>query len=110
MSKMKVCVIQPYYSFDYKENDRCYEEMVKLLDQCDDSLDLIVLPEYSDVPADQPSKEMYDASIVKYNKDIIERAKAAAVRCNAIVFVNAAYETKTAIAIRPTPLTARAKS
>jgi len=67
MSKMKVCVIQPYYSFDYKENDRCYEEMVKLLDQCDDSLDLIVLPEYSDVPADQPSKEMYDASIVKYN-------------------------------------------
>ena len=94
MSKMKVCVIQPYYSFDYTENDRCYEEMVKLLDQCDESMDLIVLPEYSDVPADQPDKAHYDASIVKYNADILEKAKAAAVRCNAIVFVNAAYETK----------------
>ncbi len=94
MSKMKVCVIQPYYSFDYTENDRCYEEMVKLLDQCDESMDLIVLPEYSDVPADQPDKAHYDASIVKYNADILERAKAAAVRCSAIVFVNAAYETK----------------
>ncbi len=89
---MKVCVIQPYYSFDYKDNDRCFEEMVALLDQCDESMDLIVLPEYSDVPADQPDKALFDASIAKYNDIILTKAKEAAIRCNAIVFVNAGYD------------------
>ena len=91
---MKACVIQPYYSFDYKENDRCFEEMVALLDQCDESMDIIVLPEYSDIPADQPDKAHFDASIEKYNGIIMEKAKAAAIRCNAIVFVNAGYKTE----------------
>ena len=29
---MKVCVIQPYYSFDPSETDKCYLEIVRLLD------------------------------------------------------------------------------
>ena len=94
MAAMKACVIQPYYSFDAQDTDRCYRDMVALLDQCDDSMDLIVLPEYSDVPANQPDKAHFDASIRKYNEDILARAKAAAVRCNAVVFVNAGFETK----------------
>jgi len=89
---MKVCVIQPYYSFEPADLAVCYDGMVSLLDKCDDSLDLIVLPEYSDIPAAQSSKEDFHASIAKYNADILERAKAAAVRCNAVVFVNAAYD------------------
>ena len=93
MSKMKVCVIQPYYSLNCADNDHCYSALVHLLDQCDDSMDLIVLPEYSSVPAYQPDKAHYDASIAKYNDDILARSQAAAVRCNAIVFVNAAYVT-----------------
>ena len=55
---MKVAVIQPYYSFDPKETDRCYREMTALLDECDESLDLIVLPEYSDIPADALARVM----------------------------------------------------
>ena len=42
---MKACVIQPYYSFDYKENGRCFEEMVALLDRCDESMDITGAPD-----------------------------------------------------------------
>ena len=87
---MKVCVIQPFYSFDEKDTEKCFREMIALLDKCDDSLDLIVLPEYSDIPAAQSSKANFHASIEKRNSEIMERARAAAVRCHAIVFVNAA--------------------
>ncbi|MBE6591225.1 MAG: hypothetical protein E7646_04225 [Ruminococcaceae bacterium] len=87
---MKVCVIQPYYSFDGADTQKCFDEMIALLDSCDDSLDLIVMPEYSDVPADQPSKEEFHKSIEKYNQTVMTKAREAAIRCNAIVFVNAA--------------------
>ena len=87
---MKVCVIQPFYSFDERDTEKCFREMIALLDKCDDSLDLIVLPEYSDIPAAQSSKENFHASIEARNAEIMERARAAAVRCHAIVFVNAA--------------------
>lgn len=91
---MKVCVIQPYYSFDGSELENCYQGMVSLLDECDESLDLIVLPEYSDIPASQPSKETFHASIERYNEDIMQRAVETAKRCNAIVFVNCAHKTE----------------
>ncbi|MBQ9162813.1 MAG: hypothetical protein IJX74_06000 [Clostridia bacterium] len=94
---MKVAIIQPYYSFDEKDTARCYDEMVALIDKCDDSLDLIVLPEYSDVPADQSSKANYHAMVAKYNDDIMQKAKDTARRCNAIVCVNAAERTASGI-------------
>lgn len=88
---MKVCVIQPHYSFDANDIESCYRDQIRLLDQCDDSMDIIVLPEYADVAADQPDAESYYAMVDKYNEDVMQRAKEAAVRCNSIVFVNAAY-------------------
>ena len=91
---MKVCVIQPYYSFEEKDTERCFDEMVALLDECDDSLDLIVLPEYSDIPAAQGSKKSFHASIEKHNDIIMQKAVDAAKRCGAIVFVNAAYKSE----------------
>ena len=48
---MKVCVIQPHYSFDERDVGKCFEDLLSLLDECDESMDLIVLPEYSDAPA-----------------------------------------------------------
>lgn len=94
-SVMKVSVIQPYYSFDPKDTDKCYKEMIALMDKCDPTLDLIVLPEYSDVPAAQSSKAAFHRSLKERNEDILERAAALAVRCSAIVFVNAADKTET---------------
>ena len=49
---MKVCIIQPRYYFDYSRSDIAIEEELSLLDKCDESMDIIVLPEYSDVLAD----------------------------------------------------------
>jgi len=68
--------------------------MMAHLDSCDESLDLIVLPEYSDIPAVQGSKTAFHASIEKYNADVLSRARMAAVRCGAVVFVNAADKTE----------------
>ena len=91
---MKVCVIQPHYSFDEKDVDTCFNDMLALLEKCDESLDLIVLPEYSDALADvQGKKGFYDA-VDKYNEILLEKVKETARRCNSLAFVNAAYITE----------------
>jgi len=90
---MKVCVIQPHYSFDEKDVGTCFDGLVTLLDQCDDSMDLIVLPEYSDAPADVQGKSGFYGAVAKYNAVLLQRAKETAVRCHSLVFVNAGYET-----------------
>ena len=45
---MKACIIQPYYSFDHTKIEECFEGMMKIIDRCDDSMDLIVLREIRD--------------------------------------------------------------
>ena len=91
---MKVCIIQPYYSFDAKDLDACFENQLKLLQECDESLDLIVLPEYADIPADAKGYHDFHNASAKYNPIIMKESIEAAKRCNAIVFVNAAYPTE----------------
>lgn len=91
---MKVCIIQPYYSFDVNDIDACFEGQLKLLEECDDTLDLIVLPEYSDIPADAKGYDDFHKASERFNPIIMEKARETAIRCNAIVFVNAAYPTE----------------
>ena len=86
---MKVCVIQPAYSTDYSRSDYYFEEQLRLIDECDESMDIIVLPEACDVPCLAPTKELAEVSVAKYNKRLLDKAADAAVRCNAMVFVNA---------------------
>ena len=38
---MKVCVLQPRYSFDENDIDECFGGLVQLLGQCDDSMDIM---------------------------------------------------------------------
>ena len=97
---MKICVIQPKYSFDEGELDKCQRELTALLDKCDDSMDIIVLPEYSDAMADVKGKGGFYSASQKYSDIILEKARRTAVRCGAMVFVNAGY--KTADGIRNT--------
>ena len=94
---MKVCVLQPSYSFDEKDIDRCFEGLLELLEQCDDSMDVIVLPEYSDALADVKGKEGYYGAVSKYNDLIMKKASDTARRCSALVFVNAGYFTEDGI-------------
>ncbi|MBO7150029.1 MAG: hypothetical protein J6V71_03960 [Clostridia bacterium] len=94
---MKVCVIQPKYSFNENDVDIRFNDLIKLLDECDESLDLIVLPEYSDALADVKGKAGYYGAVGK-NKDILlAKASETAKRCNSLVFVNAGYQTENGI-------------
>ncbi len=94
---MKICVIQPRYSFDEKQIDECFAELMALLDRCDDSLDLIVLPEYSDAPADVKGKRGFYDAVDKYNSILLQKACQTAKRCNSLLFVNCGYETEDGI-------------
>lgn len=94
---MKVCVIQPRYSFDEKDLHKCFDGLMELLTQCDDSMDLILLPEYSDAPADVQGKAGFYHAVRQYSPILLQKARETAKRCHALVFVNAGYETDSGI-------------
>ena len=86
---MKVCIIQPAYSTDFEKIEYYYEEQMKLVAQCDDSMDIIVLPESCDIPCLAGSKENSEKAAATYNKKFLAAMSDTARRCNAIVFANA---------------------
>ena len=86
---MKVCIIQPAYSTDYSLSDAHFEAELALLEQCDESMDLIVLPEMCDIPCLAPTKELADASSHKYLDPLLNAVAKTAKRCNAMIFVSA---------------------
>lgn len=87
--KMKVCIIQPAYSTDYEASEKYFEAQLRLLDQCDETADIIVLPESCDIPCLARSREEGLASVWKFNKKLLECVSQTAKRCNALCFVNA---------------------
>ncbi len=89
---MKVCLIQPPYSMDYNQIDYCFEEELKILDSCSDDVDIIVLPEYSDVLASTPTEDDFIKAMDKYGPIIDKKVKETAKRCNALVFANYGYK------------------
>lgn len=92
---MKTYIIQPYYTFNEADLQVCFDEMIAHLDTIGDDADIIVLPEYCDVPAACDGKEAFHTALKKYNAEIKARAIEAAKRCHSIVFFNAADETPT---------------
>ena len=94
---MKVCVIQPHYSFDPKELDTCFKGLIDLLHTCDNTMDVIVLPEYGDALADVPGKDGFYGAVEAYGDVLLSEAIETAKRCQATVFVNAGYKTEKGI-------------
>ena len=92
---MKFTVVQPYYSVNENDLQKCFDSMIELIDKCDESSDVIVLPEYTDVPAACKGKSSFHGAIEKFNSTIMQKAIDTAKRCNAVVFVNAAEKTET---------------
>ncbi len=86
---MKVCIIQPAYSTDYSKSDYYFEQQLKLIDECDESMDIIVLPEACDIPCLAGSREDADISSKKFTERILEKGSETAKHCNAILFLNA---------------------
>lgn len=89
---MKACIIQPPYSANASDGDAFFQFKLKMLDQCDETIDLIVLPEYSDVPYATTTREETLACHDKYLEPLLARCKQTAQRCGALVFVNALSE------------------
>ena len=94
---MKVCLIQPEYSFNESDLDERFSGLLKKLDECDESLDIIVLPEYSDAPADVLGMAGFYSAYEKNNSALLEKACTTAKRCNSLLFVNAGYKTENGI-------------
>ncbi|MBE6667656.1 MAG: hypothetical protein E7607_05060 [Ruminococcaceae bacterium] len=94
---MKICVIQPKYSFDPRDARKCFEELLMLMDKCDSSMDLIVLPEYSDALADVVGKEGFYGAVREFNETLMKKASETAKRCNSLIFVNAGYKTENGV-------------
>ena len=46
---MKAAIIQPPYYTDHSRSDECFEFEMRMLDECDETIDLIVLPEMADI-------------------------------------------------------------
>ena len=86
---MKACIIQPPYSRDAKYSDEYFEYKLELLKECDVSVDIIVLPEYSEVPCATTTLEDTLFYHDKYIDILMEACRETAIRCNALVFVNA---------------------
>lgn len=89
---MKVCVIQPYYSMDFRDEEACFQKLCELMDACDSSMDLIVLPEYCDVPVSTPNASAFRDCIRKNRDKVAKKAAELARRCNAVVCANYAGE------------------
>jgi len=88
---MKVRIIQTDYTFDSTKLEEYFNKSVALMEECNEPLDVIVMPEYCDVPAAQTSKKGYFEAFSKYNAPIMEKAKEMAKRCHSNVFINCAY-------------------
>ena len=91
---MKVCVIQPPYSRDVSYSEEYFNYKLDMLKRCTDE-DIIVLPEYSDVPC--ATKDLTETLFYhkKYIGTLLEECKKTAIRCSSLVFVNALCETET---------------
>lgn len=94
---MKACVLQPPYSMEPEKSDAYFQKKLDLLASCDPTMDLIVLPEYSDVPCAVGTREENLFYSAKYQPILMAKAAETAVRCGAVLFVNAYDTTPTGI-------------
>ena len=90
---MKVCIVQPHYSTDFSLAEQYYQWELDRLAECDDSMDLIVLPEACDVPCLSPNGEAFIGAVEKYSEPLQRAAAETARRCHAVVFINLTCKT-----------------
>ena len=88
---MKVCIIQPPYPYTINEADAAVQFIIDELNKCGEDIDLILTPEYSNAPTVYPKGECIPYAKA-HTEPLISAARAAAVRCNAVVAVNYAAD------------------
>lgn len=82
---MKARTIQPLFSADGSKLDESFQWTLDALAACDPSLDIIVLPEYSDVPGKATPKEFFEKAAVNAPL-LIQACSETARRCSSLVF------------------------
>ncbi|MBO4303045.1 MAG: hypothetical protein J6A21_00490 [Lentisphaeria bacterium] len=87
---MKICAIQIPYGRTKEETENSVEFLVKELESCDSSLDLILTPEYSNCPGGLPPEEALSFS-VSHTEKLEDAAVRAAKRCGAIVALSGCF-------------------
>ncbi len=87
---MKIRLIQPQYPGN-GSSAQCFEWILARLAECDDTLGLIVTPEYSNAPGISTREEL-DVFCADSTQRLLSAAKETAKRCNSFVAVNLAYQ------------------
>ncbi len=88
---MKLCAIQPPYAHTPEQAEASVDFIIKALEQCDESCDLILTPEYSNAPSGF-SEEEFCPFVRKNTTKLVDAARQAACRCKAIVALSYACE------------------
>ena len=83
---MKARVIQQYFAQDRKGLDKSFKWTLDQLKKCDSSLDIIVLPEFCEVPGKTADDAEFLAINAKNAPVMIKACSQTARRCNAVVF------------------------
>lgn len=82
---MKARVIQQYFAQDDKGRVESFQWTIRELDKCDPSLDIIVLPEFADVPGKSQAGE-FIKNAREYGPALQKRCAETARRCRSYVF------------------------
>ena len=82
---MKARVIQQYFAQDDKGRIESFQWTIRELDKCDPSLDIIVLPEFADVPGKSQAGE-FIKNAREYGPALQKRCAETARRCRSYVF------------------------
>ena len=93
---MKARIIQYRFGPTATELDENFAWILSELDACDESLDIVVLPEGCHVPAppapDGAEEDGGAAPVRSRNEELLAKAAETARRCRAAVFVNARFD------------------
>ena len=88
---MRVCVLQPLFPKTPDQSPEFIDWLFRELDRCDDTVDLIVLPEYCNAPSVYPEPSVYLSDVETYTVPLLEKVRDTCRRCRAFIAVNLAH-------------------
>ncbi|MBR1926672.1 MAG: hypothetical protein IJ840_02810 [Bacteroidales bacterium] len=86
---MKARVIQQPFALDPAGLEDCFRWTIDELLKCDESLDIIVLPEFSEVPGKTASGKEFIDVVRRLGPTLLETCEQTARKCHALVFAGA---------------------
>ncbi len=87
---MKICVLQPPYAHKPEESPVFMGWLYQELDALDASVDLVVLPEYSNAPSVYPNPADYQTDLERYTAPLRLKVEETCRRCRTMIAVNMA--------------------